>query len=83
MLRAFPGSKGRTKNIVNYVPISEYSTGSRNVNYNLEEHPSFAKKQQAAREQRNLLQELESQQILPRRKRRIYDKPKYDYDISE
>lgn len=83
MLRCYAGAKGRRKSKVTYLPIGEYSTNTKNWNYNLEEHPNFSKKQQEAREQRDLLQQLESQQILPRRKRRLYDRPKYDYDISE
>lgn len=76
------GAKGIKKFKATYVPISEYSTGSRNANYNLEENPSFAKKQQKAREQRDLIKQVEAQEITPRRKRRLYDRPKYDYDIS-
>jgi hypothetical protein len=83
MLRCDPGSKGRKKSKVTYLPVSEYSTNTRASNYNLEENPNFSRKQKDAREQRNLLQQLESQEILPRRKRRVYDKPKNDYDISE
>lgn len=66
-----------------YLPVDQYSTGNKTTNYNFEEHPEFAKKQEAARKQRDILSEIEKKVIIPRRKRRIYDRPKYDLDISK
>jgi hypothetical protein len=62
--------------------IEEYSTYTRHQNYNLEEQQKYSAKLVAATEQRNLIQELEQKTILPRRRRRIYDRPRYDLDIS-
>ena len=63
--------------------IGEFSTGNRTNNYNFEEHPKFTKKVTQAKEQRNLIEELEKNPVVPRRQRRIFDKPKYDTDITE
>lgn len=62
--------------------IEEYSTYTGQKNYNFEEQSKYTTKLAAATEQRNLIQELEQKTILPRRSRRIYDKPRYDLDIS-
>ena len=62
--------------------IEELTTDTRTRNYNLEEHSKFTAKVEQAKEQRNLLQELENKTILPRRGRRIYDRPRYDLDIT-
>lgn len=78
------GSKGMRKVPPTYLPVSEHTTNTdKNWNYNLEEHPNFSKKQQEARAQREVLKAIEAMEIVPRRKRRIYNKPLYDYDIKE
>ena len=63
--------------------IKEYSSNSYTRNYNLEENQKFTKKVQEAKEQRNMIEQLEAKEIVPRRLRRIYDKPKYDTDITK
>lgn len=49
----------------------------------MEENFTFTKKVEQAKEQRNMIEQLEAKEILPRRQRRLYDKPKYDTDISK
>lgn len=63
--------------------IKEYSANKLTYNYNLEENKRFSEKVKRANEQRNMIEQLETKQILPRRERRLYDKPKYDTDISK
>lgn len=64
--------------------ISEYSTSTaKKVNYNLEENPKYTAKVQKAQEQRDLLHKLEAAEIIPRRQRRVYDRPKHDLNIAE
>jgi hypothetical protein len=63
--------------------FEEYSKVSQQTNYNLEENSKYTKKIEAAKEQRNLIEAIKDKQILPRRKRRLYDQPRNDLDISE
>lgn len=63
--------------------ISELSRDTRKRNYNMEEHREYSQKVVEAQKQRDLIAELQEKEIIPRQRRRIYDKPKYDLDISE
>jgi hypothetical protein len=63
--------------------ISALSRDTRKRNYNMEEHQGFSQKVVEAQNQRDLIAELQEKQIVPRQRRRLYDKPKYDLDISE
>jgi len=63
--------------------ISELSRDTRKRNYNMEEHREFSSKVVEAQKQRDMIAELQEKEIIPRKLRRIYDKPKYDVDISE
>ncbi len=78
-------TKQSTKIDISTKPLSikEYSTNKLKYNYNFEEQKGFTEKVNKAQEQRNLIEQLETKQILPRRLRRIYDKPKYDLDITK
>jgi hypothetical protein len=49
----------------------------------MEEHREFSSKVVEAQKQRDMIAELQEKEIIPRKLRRIYDKPKYDVDISE
>lgn len=71
------------KTEVTSLKVQDYSTGNRTANYNFEENPNFKVKEEKAREQRNILAELETKPVVPRRQRRVYDRPRYDTDITE
>lgn len=83
LARGFGRTKGMVRGEVTGLPISRYSTGARTANYNFEENKEFTEKVAKAKEQRDVLSHLESNEVIPRRERRKYDKPKYDTDISE
>lgn len=81
--RGFGRTKGIVKSEVTGLKISEYSKGNRTANYNLEEHKDFTVKVEKAKEQRDVLAQLENNPVIPRRERRKFDRPKYDTDISK
>jgi hypothetical protein len=81
--RSFISTKGTKRPPISTLKASEYSTSNRTANYNLEEHKEFTKKVEKAKEQRDILSQIEQNPVLPRRERRKYDRPKYDTNIAE
>lgn len=81
--RSFITTKGTKRPPISSLKASEYSTSARTANYNFEEHKDFTTKVEKAKEQRDVLSQIEQNPVLPRRERRKYDKPKYDTDISQ
>jgi hypothetical protein len=60
----------------------EHAPNAQIHNYNLEEHPNYERTIQMAQEQRDLIEELKTNPIPPRRERRVYDRPHIDDNIE-
>ena len=60
---------------LNYDQLEPYI---HKTNYNFEQYPQYKKKVTEALEQRSILGELRRSKIIPRRQRRIYDRPRHD-----
>jgi hypothetical protein len=60
---------------LNYDELEPYI---HKTNYNFEQYPQYQKNVEAALEQRSILGELRRQKVVPRRQRRIYDRPLHD-----
>jgi hypothetical protein len=61
----------------------ELSEDTNAHNFNREEYPQYERTLELAREQRNLIEELKSNPIPPRRERRVYDRPLIDDNIEQ
>ena len=67
-------------------PTSDFSEAplfTLGHNYNQEENPSYATKIEWAKKQRQIIEDVKNKPFKSRLQRVVYDKPKYDTDISE